>query len=66
MSHTARLRKYGRRPPLPLTVPLPDGRSLEVLVDNGAARENITRHVQSRGKELTVATVDGDFVLPIR
>ena len=30
MSQTRQLRAYGRRPPLPLTVPLPDGRSLEV------------------------------------
>lgn len=30
MSQTQQLRQYGRRPPLPLTVPLPDGRSLEV------------------------------------
>lgn len=30
MSQTRQLRGYGRRPPLPLTVPLPDGRSLEV------------------------------------
>lgn len=30
MNQAHQLRKYGRRPPLPLTVPLPDGRTLEV------------------------------------
>ncbi len=43
-----------------------DIQELEVLVDNGAARDNITRHAQSRGKAVTVQTVDGDYLLTIK
>ncbi len=39
---------------------------LEVWVDNGAARDNISRHAKSRGKQVTISVQDGDYVLTIQ
>ena len=41
-------------------------KELEVLVDNGAARDNITRHAEGRGKKVACKTTGGDYVLTIR
>lgn len=41
----------------------PEG--IEVLVDNNTARENVTRFAKSRGYQVSVEELDGDFVLKL-
>lgn len=41
----------------------PEG--IEVLVDNNTAGENVTRFAKSRGYQVSVEELDGDFVLKL-
>ena len=40
--------------------------SYEVLVDNPASRENVTRYAEHQGYAVTVAEADGEYTLTIR
>ena len=39
--------------------------TFEVLVDNGAAKENVSRLAVNKGYQVTVSVKDGDYVLSI-
>lgn len=38
---------------------------IDVLVDNNTAKENVTRFAKSRGYQVRVEELDGDFVLKL-